>query len=118
MLQTSNHYENLRHEGVEDYADVRTYPIETFTVFDNRVEQIEILTTSHANRWAVGYKIRFADGRSVYNLPSFERGWFDSQRNAILYFLGYIKTYASMFTPEAIDEVDRVIPQYAQQSLF
>lgn len=118
MLQHSNYFEHLRNPGIEDYSEPKTYPLDKIVVFDNRVEQIEIYTTSHGDRWAVGYNIRFADGRSAYNLPSFERGWFSSQRNAVLYFLGYLKTYANMFTPDAIAEVERLIPEYSQQRMF
>ena len=40
----SNYFEQLRHPGIEDATDIRQYPIKELSVFDNRIEQIVILT--------------------------------------------------------------------------
>lgn len=114
----SNYFEQLRHPGIEDATDIRQYPIKELSVFDNRIEQIVILTADINGKIAAGFNIRFSEGREAYQLPALVHGWFDSERNAILYYLGYFKTYCNYFTPEAIDVINRLIPQYSQQNLF
>lgn len=114
----SNYFEQLRHPGIEDEMDIRKYPIKQLSVFDNRIEQVVILTADIDGKVAAGYNIRFSEGREANQLPALERGWFDSERNAILYYLGYFKTYGNYFSAEAFDEFNRLIPQYSQQNIF
>lgn len=114
----SNFFEHLRHEGEVDESDIRFYPIKSVSIFDNRIEQVEILTSCIAGKFIGGYKIRFASGRESNQLPTLETGWFDTESNAILYYLGYFKTYGNYFTADAFDEINRLIPKYSQTKVL
>lgn len=118
MKEEINPFESLRHPGVLDSDVIRTN-FKTITVFSSRTESVQILVADGGNdRWAFGYNINFANGRRANRLPCLEMGYCSSERNAILYFLGYIKKYASMFSENVIYETNRLIGQYSQDSLF
>ena len=118
MKDLPNPFEAMLQPGIE-YSDVIREGFETIEVFNNRKEVIKILIADAGdNRFAFGYDIYFLSGRNAQRLPSLEMGYCSSRVNAILYFLGYIKTYASMFSENVIFEVDRLIGQYLQSSLF
>lgn len=118
MKEPINPFEHLRHHGVPDSDFIRNN-YTTITVYDDRNEIINILVANAGNgRFAFGYNIYFLNGRHADRLPSLEFGYCDSEKNAILYFLGYISKYASMFSDNAIHEVNRLIGKYSQQSLF
>lgn len=118
MKETVNPFEYLRGQGVSD-SDVIRENIDTITVYDDRKEIVKILVADAGNnRIAVGYNIYFLNGRHADKLPTLEAGVFVSKNNAILFFLGYIKKYASMFSNNVIFEVNRLIGEYSQSKLF
>ena len=118
MQESINLFEALRFPGVPDSDSIRTN-FKVITVFSNSTESVQILVADGGNnRWAFGYNINFANGRRANRLPCLEMGYCTSERNAILYFLGYIKKYASMFSENVIYETNRLIGQYSQNSLF
>lgn len=118
MQESINPFESLRCPGVPDSDVIRTN-FKTITVFSDRTESVQILIADGGNgRWAFGYNINFANGRRANRLPCLEMGYCTSEQNAILYFLGYIKKYASMFSDNVIYETNRLIGQYSQNSLF
>lgn len=70
------------------------------------------------DKFAIGYDIFFADGRRAGRLPSLEFGYFVREREAKLYFLGYIKQNRSRFLPSTIEAVDDLIRTIIQPGLF
>lgn len=118
MQNSINPFESLRYPGIDDSDVIRTN-FDTIEVYNNRREIVKILVADAGNgRFAFGYDIYFRNGRNAQRLPTLEMGYCSSKQNAILYFLGYIKKYASMFSENVIFEVDRLIGQYQQPSLF
>lgn len=118
MQKSINPFESLRCPGIPDSDVIRTN-YKTITVFSDRTESVQILVADGGNnRWAFGYNINFADGRRANRLPCLEMGYCTSEQNAILYFLGYILKYNSMFSDNVIHEMNRLIAVYSQPSLF
>ncbi len=118
MTPSSNPFESLRNPGTEDAELIRDN-FETIEVYNDRTEILKILVADAGNgRWAFGYDLYFFNGRHADRLPSLEMGYCSSRENAILYFLGYIKSYSTMFSADAIDAVDKMIAQYIAPKLF
>lgn len=118
MQESVNPFESLRCPGIPD-GDVIRDKFDTVTVYDDRKEIVKILIAYAGNgRFAFGYDIYFLNGRHANRLPSLENGYCTTANNAVLYFLGYIKKYASRFSNNVISEVDHLIGQYSQPSLF
>lgn len=118
MQDSVNPFEYLRCPGISD-SDVIREDFDTVVVYDDRKEIVKILVADAGNgRYAFGYDIYFINGRHAHRLPSLENGYCTTANNAVLYFLGYIKKYASRFSYNVITEVNRLIGQYSQPRLF
>ncbi|MBQ7941124.1 MAG: hypothetical protein IJ328_01785 [Muribaculaceae bacterium] len=118
MQESVNPFERLRCPGIADSEAIKE-KFETITVYDDRKETVKILVADAGNgRYAFGYDIYFLNGRHAIRLPSLESGYCTSFGNAVLYFLGYIKKYGSMFSIGVINEVNRLIGEYTQTRLF
>ena len=118
MKDLPNPFEAMLQPGIES-SDLIREGFETIEVFNNRKEVIKILIADAGdNRFAFGYDIYFLSGRNAQRLPSLEMGYCTSRVNAILYFLGYILQYNSMFSDSAIHEVKKLIATYSQPKLF
>lgn len=118
MQELVNPFESLRCPGIPD-SDVIRDKFDTITVYNDRKEIVKILIAYAGNgRFAFGYDIYFLNGRHANKLPSLENGYSTTANNAVLYFLGYIKKYASRFSDNVIAEVNRLIGQYSQSTLF
>ena len=118
MLNSINPFETLRLPGTPDSVAIRDN-FETIVVYDDRKEVVKILVADAGDdRFVFGYDIYFLNGRHANRLPSLENGYCTTANNAVLYFLGYIKKYASRFSENVGLAVDRLIGQYSQQTLF
>lgn len=108
MSVNFNPYENYRIRVFENSGELRNYKKDV--VVDNRRERVVLLIGQVApDKFAIGYDIFFADGRRAGRLPSLEFGYFVREREAKLYFLGYIKQNRSRFLPSTIEAVDDLI---------
>ena len=117
MSVNFNPYENYRIRVFENSGELRNYKKEV--VVDNRRERVVLLIGQVApDKFAIGYDIFFADGRRAGRLPSLEFGYFVREREAKLYFLGYIKQNRSRFLPSTIEAVDDLIRTIIQPGLF
>lgn len=91
----------------------------TVDVFFDSSEAIRItLAEPYMGKWALGYSLYFKDGRSACRLPSLEYGYFNSEREAILYFTGMITENANFFSSAAIDAVRKLMDEKLQDTLF
>lgn len=118
MQDSVNSFESLRCPGIPDSEAIRD-EFDTITVYDDRKEIVKILVADAGNgRFAFGYDIYFLNGRHASRLPSLENGYCTTANNAVLYFLGYIRKYASRFSNNVISEVNRLIGYYSQATLF
>lgn len=116
MQESVNPFESLRCPGIPD-GDIDAF--DTIIVYNDRKEIVKILVADAGDgRFAFGYDIFFLNGRHAKKRPSLEMGYCLSRDNAILYFLGYMRKYASYFSNNVISEVDRLIGQYSQATLF
>ena len=112
-----NPYEKYRVREFENWGESRNYS--SHAVVDDRRERVELLIAQVTNnKFAIGYDIYFADGRRASRLPSLEYGYFVSERDAKLYFLGYIKQYSARFLPSTIEAADDLIRKITQLELF
>lgn len=112
-----NPYENYRVREFENSGEIRNYS--SHVVVDDRRERVEFLIAQvSSDKYALGYDIYFADGRRASRLPSLEYGYFTSERNAKLYFLGYIKQHSARFLPSTIEAADELIRKIIQPPLF
>ena len=117
MSVNFNPYENYRIRVFENSGELRNYKKDV--VVDNRRERVVLLIGQVApDQFAIGYDIFFADGRRAGRLPSLEFGYFVREREAKLYFLGYIKQNRSRFLPSTIEAVDDLIRTIIQPGLF
>ena len=117
MQESVNLFEFLRCPGIPDSDVIDKF--DTVVVYNDRKEIVKILVADTGNgRFAFGYDIFFLNGRQAKRLPSLENGYCTTANNAVLYFLGYIKKYASRFSDNVIREVNRLIGQYSQPTLF
>lgn len=117
MSVNFNPYENYRIRVFENSGELRNYKKDV--VVDNRRERVVLLIGQVApDKFAIGYDIYFADGRRASRLPSLEYGYFASERDAKLYFLGYIKQYSMRFLPSTIEAADELIRKIIQPPLF
>lgn len=117
MSVNFNPYENYRIRVFENSGELRNYKKDV--VVDNRRERVVLLIGQVApDKFVIGYDIFFADGRRAGRLPSLEFGYFVREREAKLYFLGYIKQNRSRFLPSTIEAVDDLIRTIIQPGLF
>lgn len=118
MKEPLNQFESLRQPAILDSVEIREN-LNTISVFDSRRENVKIIIAKVSDRcYAAGYDIYFKSGRHASLLPTCELGWFLSENEAVLYWLGYIKKYASMFSDDAICAVEHLIGKFQQTSLF
>lgn len=112
-----NPYENYRVREFENSGEIRNYS--NHVVVDDRRERVELLIAQvSSDKYALGYDIYFADGRRASRLPSLEYGYFMKEREAKLYFLGYIKQNQARFLPSTVEAVEELIRSTIQPELF
>ena len=68
-------------------------------------EIVTIFTAVEYGRWAWGYRVCWANGHTSYRNPSFSIGVFASEHDAILYGIGFMKSYSEYFQPETVDNI-------------
>lgn len=118
---TANPYEKTRHpyEGNELLLPRPNRKMICNIDTDGGQERIDILLAkTNTNKYTFGYSIWFHNGRHADRPPNLEMGWFSSEQDAILYFLGMIIQYKQWFLPETLNAVQRAIHDNSQLSLF
>lgn len=113
-----NPFENLRHEEYPDAVPETQFS--TYCVSDHPAEQISILLAEPLpGRWVAGYSVYWANGRRhSYLEPSLSNGWFSSRRNAILFYLGFMKGYLRHFIQPNQLAIEHAISRNSQTSIF
>ena len=112
-----NEYEHLLVRNYyTDGGDMRDY--NSLRVYNDRTESVIVLTAEVAGKWAVGYQLLFANGRHAERLPNLEYGYCRSEREALLWFLGYCKMWKQYFTADTMQAIEHKMHDLAQSSLF
>ncbi|MCI9173273.1 hypothetical protein [uncultured Duncaniella sp.] len=110
-------FDYLRHEEYPDAPPIEDYTSETIS--DSRDETITILTAEvEPGKWVAGYSVFWLNHRHSFLAPSLANGWFDSQRAAKLYYLGFMHGYLRFFTMDNQSAIINAINKYQQASLF
>ena len=101
-----NQYEYLKSElpfpsaGAPDLLPQNEIPLSK-----HPAEIVTIFTAEECGRWAWGYRVCWANGQTSYRNPSFSIGVFTSEHNAILYGIGFMKSYAEYFQSDTVDNI-------------
>ena len=110
-------YEYLRHEEYPDAVPVNSYSTEYISA--DSEESISILTAEAIpGKWVGGYSVIWRNGRRSVLPPSLSNGWFSSEREAKLFYLGFMAGYLSYFTPASRHAINDAIARYSQSVLF
>lgn len=112
-----NRYEHLRMQGFEDENPHNDYQVHS--VFRSNVEIIDAYIAKITPELVVlGYGIWFKNGRNAIRKPSAENGIFRDEKDALLWFLGYIVAKKEYFSQDVLFDVKNQITELAQGSLF
>lgn len=112
-----NMYDYLRHEEYPDAEPVRDFSSDTISS-DNE-ESISILTAEACpGKWVGGYSVCWKNGRHSFLAPSLSNGWFSSERETRLFYLGFMSGFSSYFTESNRKAINNAITRYSQASLF
>lgn len=99
-----NQYEYLKLSlALEDVPDM--LPGNEIPLSKKPAEIVTIFTAAAYGRWAWGYRVCWANGMTSYRNPSFSIGVFISEHDAILYGIGFMKSYAEYFQSDTIDNI-------------
>lgn len=80
-------------------------------------ETVTILLAVQCGRWAWGYRVCWANGRSSYRNPTFALGIFRSEHDALMYGIGYMEGYAPYFQPETVINIKAAESRHSATSL-
>lgn len=112
-----NHFEHLRFPGIktpESFKKVR----EEVIYFDGR-ENVKITYGKDADeRYSYGYTMYLSDGQFFEKKPNLESGYFVSEREAKLYFLGNMQKYPNLFSDELLKNISLQINDLCKLTLF
>lgn len=117
MEKRNNEFEELLvREGL---ASHRAETWNTHKVFDDGHEIVRFLTAEvESGKWAVGYDMYFADGRSAHRVPNLAYGWGGSERVVMLWMTGYCLSWGTWFSAEARAAIKDEQLRWRQLSLF
>ncbi len=110
-----NKYESLKLRIIDDAPELR--PEHETHLSKHPAESVSIFTSSSADCWAWGYIVYWANGHSSHRLPSFCIGVFRTERDAILYGIGFMLSYAEYFKPETVENIKAAERRYTSTSL-
>lgn len=113
---TDNHYEYLKQDlELVDVPDM--LPGKEIPISSHPAEIITIFTAAAYGRWAWGYRVCWANGRTSYRNPTLRSGVFQSEHDAILYGIGFMKSYAEYFKPESVENIRTAERRYSATTL-
>lgn len=110
-----NPFESLIRPGVIG-AVSRSF--KTITVYSLGNDVLQIYYDELApGKWAFGYLFNF-NGERISVLPGEGSGYFESDRNAILYALGHIKAKRRNLPEDVVFAIDKTIDFHWNEPLF
>ena len=106
----------LRRDGLKDKS---AQAWRTHVVHDDGHEIVRLLTAEvEPGKWAVGYDLYFADGRSAHRVPNLAWGWGGSERVVMLWMTGYCLSWGKFFSADACEALRREQQKWKQLNLF
>ena len=116
-MNTNNEFDGLLcRQGLKDMAATQW---RTHLIHDDGREIIRLLTAEiEPGKWAVGYDLYFADGRSAHRVPNLAWGWGGSERVVMLWMTGYCLSWGKFFSAEAREALSREQLKWRALSLF
>lgn len=119
MKPSVNQFQSLRRPGIRGQVISRDY--KSITVHDTQKVSVQIRTGQLLpGVWDYGYLITsLKDGTTerTAKLPGEGEGWFRSERDAILFALGHIRTMFNLGS-DVMDSIDSKISGMYLESLF
>ncbi len=110
-----NKYESLKQRVIDDAPDL--LPGIEYPISKRPAESVAIIISSAGDWWTWGYSVYWANGQSSYRNPSFRIGVFLSERDAILYAIGFMLSYAEYFLPDTLANIKAAERRYNKTSL-
>lgn len=116
-MNTQNPYEALKVDSVGDATTVEAQFSRTVT--DDADEKVMLLLAHLPDGlWAYGYRVYWRNGRISLHEPSAALGRFRSQREALLYAVGFMLMFTEYFTPATCEALRRAQGALSQTQLF
>lgn len=85
----------------------------------SKQESIRInVSRSLSGKYYAGYIVNWANGRTSVCNERLELDYFDTEEDAILYYLGYFEMYIRYFEEETQSDLRQAINKYSQKQLF
>ncbi len=101
---TDNKYERLKWK---DWPEAPDLPQEKEVPLSKHPAELVTLmiSTTPQGGWAWGYRVCWANGHTSYCNPTFRNGVFMEEREAILYGIGFMLSYAEYFQRETVENI-------------
>lgn len=116
-MEVVNEFDNLLCR--DDLKDMAAECWKSHVVYNDGREILRLLTAEvEPGKWAVGYDLYFADGRSAHRVPNLACGWGGSERVVMLWMTGYCLSWGKFFTPEAREALSKEQRKWRELSLF
>ena len=113
-----NPYEYLRLTDVLIPAD-NLQPVEhRISITENNAETAVIITVSVGQYWCGGIQFYWHHGGVSYKKPDPANGVFRTEREARLYYIGYLSLFFDYYIDDTKDAIRAAIHEYSQQTLF
>ncbi len=113
---SENKYETLKWKTWPDAKDLP--PEKEVPLSKHPAEVVTIIIASiPQGGWAWGYRVCWANGQTSYRNPTFREGVFTSERDAILYGIGYMLSYADYFQLDTVQNIKAAERRYIKTSL-
>ena len=99
-----NQYESLR--TPREFPDAPDLlPQNEISLSGKPAEIVTIFTAADYGRWAWGYRVCWANGQTSYRNPTLRNGVFVKEHDAILYGIGFMKSYSEFFQRDTVDNI-------------
>ena len=112
-----NPYEHLKIDCLDDVLPVEIQ--QSCVVAGGTTETITIYTSQLSDgSWVYGYMVYWASGRVSSRKPTAMLGRFRSAKDAQLYAIGFMQSYATYFQASTRGELSSAEAELLQQQLF
>lgn len=112
-----NPYEYLRLKDVE-YSMPDTDHEHCLIITSSKVETAVIITAPLGEYWIGGFRFYWHHGARSYKKPDPANGIFRSEREARLYYIGYLSLFLDYYIEDTKEAIREAIHKYSQQTLF
>lgn len=114
-----NPYEYLRLTDIQIPVDSLQLGEERrINITENNAETAVIITASVGQYWCGGIQFYWHHGGVSYKKPDPANGLFRTEREARLYYIGYLSLFLDYYIDDTKEAIREAIHEYSQQTLF